>query len=84
MDARSVGREAVAVGVPVRAPAGVNEHGVSGLQRDLLAIERLLQVVNGDLVALGQHRHAFQGRHVDEHPARHEGADVLDAQPREP
>ena len=55
-----------------------------GLQRDLLAVERLLQVVHRDLVARGQNLDALERRYVDQYPARHKGADVLDAEPREP
>ena len=43
---------------PLRAPAGVNEHRVTGLQRQLLLRQRLLKILRRDLVGLGEHRDA--------------------------
>ena len=69
---------------PQRAPAGVDEHGVAGLQRQLLALQRLLQILRRDLVGVRQHRHALQRRDVDQHAAGDERADPLDAELGEP
>jgi hypothetical protein len=69
---------------PQRAPAGVNQHGVAGLQRQLLRGQRVLQVLRRDLVGLGQRGHAFERGNVDEHAARHERPDLFDPELREP
>src|SRR5712691_11049435 len=62
------------------APAGVDDDGVAGLQLQLLALERLLQVGGGDLVAVAEHLYALQAGDVDQHAAREEGRRVLHAE----
>jgi hypothetical protein len=72
--------EARIVLAPEPAPAGVDDDGVARLQVHVLPLQRLLQVLHGDLVRVAEHVHALERRHVDEHTARHQGADLLDAE----
>ena len=59
-------------------------HDVAGANLDALALERASQVRERDLVAAVEPRDALERGDVDEHAARHERADVLDAELREP
>ncbi len=79
-DARAGLHVARVVHVPERAPAGVDQDGIARLQRQLLARQRLLQVLRRDLVVVREDRHALQGGDVDQHAAGDERADAVDAQ----
>ena len=68
---------------PKLAPPGVDDHRIAWLQREVLSLQRLLQIRYRDLVVVGQHVGAFERGDVDQHAARDERADVLDAQLRE-
>ena len=57
----------------------MNEHRVARLQRQLLRGERGLQILRRDLVGVGEHRHALERGDVDEHAARDQRPDLLDA-----
>jgi hypothetical protein len=58
----------------------VNEDRVARLELDVLPGERLVQIVDGDLIVARQHRHAFLGGHVNERAARENLADILYAE----
>jgi hypothetical protein len=62
----------------------VDEDGIAGLQGEHLALERLLEVANSDLVVIWQHVDALERRDVDEDAARDERSDCLDPHLREP
>ncbi len=62
----------------------MHEHDVAGANFRALPLERAAQIGERDLVAALEPRDAFERRDVDEHAARHERADVLDAELREP
>src|SRR4030095_13891562 len=65
---------------PQRAPTGVDQHRVARLQRQLLRGERGLQILRRDLIGIAKHWHAFDRGNVDEHAARDQRTDLLDAQ----
>src|SRR5262249_60821635 len=79
-DARVALAEARVVLAPEPAPAGVDDHRIAGLQAHALPLQRLLQILDGDLVRVAEHVDTLQSGHVDEHPARHQRADVFDAE----
>jgi hypothetical protein len=51
---------------PQFPPAGMDDDGVSPLQRQFLAGQSLLQILHCNLVRIRERIHAFQGRKVDE------------------
>jgi hypothetical protein len=59
------------------SPTGVKQHGVARLERHVLACQSGLDVSHADLVRRGQHVQALRARHVDEHAAREQRADIL-------
>ena len=69
---------------PQLSPTRMDDHRVAGLEFHVLALEGLLQVLDSDLVGVGQHVHALQPGHVDQHAACDERADLLDAELGEP
>jgi hypothetical protein len=71
-----VGRPRVVL-YPQLAPSRVDDDGIAGLERQVLPVERLLQVLHRDLVGVGQHIHPLQRGDVKQHAARDEGADLV-------
>src|ERR1051326_157963 len=68
---------------PQLAPARIDDHGIAGLQREILAFESRLQVLNGDFVGIRQHLDALESSHVEQHASSHQRADFFDAELRE-
>ena len=60
----------------------MDDHGVTRLEPHVLTGERLLEIFDRDLVAVGEHGHTLECGYVDENAARHERTDVLDPEPR--
>ena len=58
----------------------MDDQGIAGLRRDVLPPQRLLQVVDRDLVRVWKHVHALQARNVNQHTAGHQRAHLLDSQ----
>ena len=65
---------------PELAPAGVDEDGVARLQRHVLLLERALEVLDRDLVGVAEHLDALEAGDVDQHAARDQRADLVDAE----
>jgi len=61
----------------------VNDHGIPGLQREVLLCQSLLQILHRNLIGFRQYIHTLQRGHVDQHTPRHQRADILDAELRE-
>jgi hypothetical protein len=61
-------------------PAGVDQDGIARLQRRVLLLERPFEVLDRDLVGVGQRLDALEGGDVDQHAAREEHAGLLDAE----
>ena len=57
------------------APAGVDEHRIARLQRQVLLLQRAFEVVDRDLVVVAEHLDALEARDVDQHAAREQRAD---------
>ena len=70
---------AVVVGAPLRTPAGMEKHRVTGLDRVPARRERGLRVVRRDDVALRERGHATGGGDVQEQPSCHHLRQRLDA-----
>src|SRR5262249_40004585 len=66
------------------APAGVDDDGIARLDAEVLLLQRALQVVGRDLVAVAEYLDALEARDVDQHAAGDEGRYVLHAEFREP
>src|SRR5205809_2911364 len=54
-DTRSACSETRIVFSPKLAPAGVDDHRIAALKRQLLGSQRLLEILNRDLVLIGEH-----------------------------
>src|SRR5262249_30259898 len=65
---------------PQLAPAGPDENGIARLERDVLFLHRAVDVLRRDLVAVAQYLDALQAGDVEQHAARDQRADVLDAE----
>jgi hypothetical protein len=61
----------------------VNEHGIAGLECQLLLGQRLLEILRCDLVVLCEHRHAFVCGDIDQYAARDQRAYLLHPKSRE-
>src|SRR5213593_1986409 len=70
-DARSTWSETGIVFFPKLAPAGVDDHRIAGLKRQLLGGQRLLEILNRDLVLIGEHLYTFERRYIDHHGSSH-------------
>src|SRR5438093_12740807 len=58
----------------------MDEDRIAALERDVLLLDRAFEILDRDLVIVTQHRDAFVAGDVDEHTARDQRADVLDAE----
>src|SRR2546423_12146324 len=58
----------------------MDEDRIARLKRDVLLLDRAFNVLDRDLVIVAKHRDAFVAGNVDEHAARDQGPDVLDAE----
>src|SRR3546814_7657162 len=65
---------------PELAPARVDDDRVAGLDRGALLLQRGFEILDRDLVIVGQHLDALQAGHVDEHAAPHQHAALVDAE----
>jgi hypothetical protein len=83
-DAGCAAAEAGVVDEPQRSPARVHEHDVARVNFRALPFECADEIGACDLVATPKHRHTLESRDVDQHAARRQRADVLDAELREP
>src|SRR5262249_7828166 len=72
--------EASIVLAPQLAPAGIDDDGVGGPQLDVLLLQRAFEVLDGDLVAVAEHLDALVAGDVDQHAAREQRPDILDAE----
>src|SRR5262249_23683807 len=79
-DARVAPHVARIVLAPQAAPPGIDDDGVTWLEAHVLPLKRLLEVLHGYLVLVVQDVYALEPGHVDQDPARHQRADLLDAQ----
>src|SRR5262245_17601447 len=78
-DARTAARIELVIDAPVLAPSRINEHGITLLQAYSLLLQRLFQIGDCNLVVDRQDLHTLETRDVDQHPTRHQGADLLHA-----
>jgi len=49
----------------------VDDHRIAGLKRELLGSQRLLEILNRDLVLIGEHIYTFERRYIDHHASSH-------------
>src|SRR3984893_13982523 len=83
-DARARLDETGIVLAPQLAPAGIDDDGVPRLQRDVLLLQRALEILDRDLVSVAEHFDALVAGDVDQHAACDYRADVVNAELREP
>jgi len=65
---------------PELVPAGVDEDRVAWLERGVLLLQRILEILDGDLVGVRQGLDAFKARYVDQHAPGHDLPPGVDAE----
>src|SRR5215813_203818 len=76
--------EAGIILAPQLAPASIDDDGVARLQRDVLLLQRALEIFDRDLVSVAEHFDALVAGDVDQHAARDQRADVVNPELRKP
>src|SRR5262249_16626429 len=59
---------------PQLAPAGIDDDGVARLQRDVLLLQRALEILDRDLVSVAEHFDALVAGDVDQHTPSYQRA----------
>src|SRR5262245_36030555 len=62
---------------PQLPPTGVHNRRITRLERELLAGQRLLQILNGYFVRVWKHLDALHGCDIDQDATRDQGTNIL-------